>query len=102
MSIGTLRLHERHARVTPAARQPGAEGRLADLRKGMTAEIVDLDLALGDSTARRLFDLGFVPGARVSVLRKAPMGDPVILQVAGYEVALRKAQTQSVRVRRLS
>ncbi|MGW5326987.1 FeoA family protein [Streptomyces sp. NPDC004014] len=76
------------------------DGRLADLRPGMSGTVIDIDESLEPSTARRLFDLGFAPGAEVTVLRKAPLGDPVVLRVAEYEVALRKAQTAGIRVRR--
>ncbi|MEV6790744.1 FeoA family protein [Streptomyces sp. NPDC051320] len=74
--------------------------RLADLRPGMSGEVIDIDESVEPSTARRLFDLGFAPGAEVTVLRKAPLGDPVVFQVVDYEVALRKAQSAGIRVRR--
>ncbi|MEV7238516.1 FeoA family protein [Streptomyces sp. NPDC051020] len=76
------------------------DARLADLRPGMSGEVIDIDESVEPSTARRLFDLGFAPGAEVTVLRKAPLGDPVVFQVAEYEVALRKEQAVGIRVRR--
>jgi ferrous iron transport protein A len=72
--------------------------RLADLRPGTTGRVIDIDPSVSPSTARRLFDLGFVPGGEVTVLRKAPLGDPVVFQVAQYEVALRTAQAAGIRV----
>jgi ferrous iron transport protein A len=94
--------------VQLGARQSGAsvptdsagDARLADLRPGMSGEVIDIDKSVEPSTARRLFDLGFAPGAEVAVLRKAPLGDPVVFQVAEYEVALRKEQAVGIRVRR--
>ncbi|MFF9073764.1 ferrous iron transport protein A [Streptomyces sp. NPDC014872] len=88
-----------------AAAEPGQaestqEMRLADLRPGMSGRVTGIDESVEPSTARRLFDLGFAPGADVAVLRRAPLGDPVVLRVAEYEVALRKTQTAGIRVRR--
>lgn len=48
--------------------------------------------------ARRLFDLGFAPGALAVRLRHAPLGDPIVVRVADYEIALRRAQAASIRV----
>ncbi|MEU3344118.1 FeoA family protein [Streptomyces sp. NPDC006700] len=76
------------------------DARLADLRPGMSGQVIDIDESVEPSTARRLFDLGFAPGAEVTVLRKAPLGDPVVFQIVEYEVALRKEQAAGIRVRR--
>ncbi|MFI9600899.1 ferrous iron transport protein A [Streptomyces sp. NPDC004069] len=85
----------------PPVPTDSAEGaRLADLRPGMSGQVTDIDESVEPSTARRLFDLGFAPGAEVTVLRKAPLGDPVVFQVVEYEVALRKEQAAGIRVRR--
>lgn len=40
---------------------------------------------------RRMFAMGLVPGARVEMLRTAPLGDPVEYRVRGYCLAIRKA-----------
>lgn len=76
------------------------EQRLAELRPGMTGQVVGVDGAVEPGTARRLFDLGFAPGAVVTVLRRAPLGDPLVFQVAEYEVALRRVQAAGIRVQR--
>ncbi len=49
--------------------------------------------------AHRLNDLGFVSGATVEVLRRAPLGDPVLYRVSDYEVCLRKAQASAIQIR---
>lgn len=44
----------------------------------------------GDPTFRkRLMSMGFIPGARFSVLRIAPLGDPIQISVHGYSLSLR-------------
>lgn len=44
-------------------------------------------------------ELGFVRGARVTVVRRAPMGDPVELRVGGTDLALRASDLLGIRVR---
>ena len=72
---------------------------LADLAAGAVASIVEVRDDAQPATARRLVDLGFAPGAQVSVVRRAPMADPVIFRVAGAELALRRCQARCIQVR---
>jgi Fe2+ transport system protein FeoA len=71
---------------------------LADLEPGADARIesVDAESPIG----RRLLDLGFVPGTRVRVLRRAPLGDPVEYELRGYRLCLRRTEARRIRVRR--
>lgn len=39
---------------------------------------------------RRLFDMGITPGANIELRKKAPLGDPLEINVRGYELTLRK------------
>lgn len=70
---------------------------LADLGRGGRARVLAVEGA-HPAIARRLFDLGFAPGAEVEMLRRAPMADPVVYRVAGYDIALRRAEAGCVRV----
>jgi ferrous iron transport protein A len=47
---------------------------------------------------QRLLDLGFVPEARVDVVRRAPMGDPIQCKVANYSVTLRGTEAAMIEV----
>ena len=71
---------------------------LADLAPGATATVMDVCAGTDPAVARRLFDLAFAPGAQVQVVRQAPMADPVVFRVAGYDIALRRAQARTIRV----
>lgn len=71
---------------------------LADLRRGQSARVVGYDDDVEASAARRLFDLGLVPGVAVTMVRRAPLRDPVIFRVGDYEIALRRAQACSIHV----
>jgi ferrous iron transport protein A len=48
---------------------------------------------------RRMLDLGILPGARVEVVMKSPLGDPVAYRIRGATVALRRDQARQIRVK---
>lgn len=76
--------------------EPGVGHVLSELAPGSTARIEGFATSLPASTCRRLFDLGFTPGAGVEVVRKAPAQDPVIYRVAGCEIAIRRSLARGV------
>lgn len=45
---------------------------------------------------RRLNDMGVFPGVEVKLVRFAPMGDPMQIEIRGYMLALRKHEAQSI------
>ncbi|MBD5131000.1 MAG: ferrous iron transport protein A [Clostridiales bacterium] len=45
---------------------------------------------------RRLFDMGITPGAEITMRKKAPLGDPIEINVRGYELTLRKTEAECV------
>ena len=47
----------------------------------------------------RLADLGFVAGTEVKVIRRAPLGDPIEIEVRGYRLCLRSADLAGLCVR---
>lgn len=69
---------------------------LADLPAGIPGRITGVDSGIEPGTARRLADLGFAPGREVTVLRRAPLGDPAVILVADYDIALRREQTRCI------
>ena len=51
----------------------------------------------GEGALRQHFlDMGMIPGAEVTVIKLAPMGDPMDVQVHGYELTLRLAEAQQI------
>ena len=67
------------------------------------------DLAIGESgvvTAvkgsgvlrQHLLDMGLIPGTSVTVVKFAPMGDPIEIQIYGYELTLRLAEAEHILV----
>ena len=45
---------------------------------------------------RRLLDMGVTPGAQVTLKKKAPLGDPVEVELRGYSLSLRKSEAAAV------
>jgi Fe2+ transport system protein FeoA len=45
---------------------------------------------------RRLLEMGFCNGAKVEVIRRAPLGDPIEFRLRGYHLSLRADQAQHV------
>jgi len=69
---------------------------LASLPFGVSARVLSI---LGTSAvARRLMEMGLVPGAPVCALKAAPLGDPIEISVRGYNLALRRSEAESIRV----
>ena len=48
--------------------------------------------------ARRLMEMGVVPGAPVRIIKAAPLGDPIEVRVRGYHLALRRTEAQTILV----
>ncbi len=69
---------------------------LLDLPKGQTATIIDY--RGGKNIDFKLRQLGLSPGRTVSVLRYAPMGGPLMLDVEGRSVALGRGIAARVQI----
>ena len=67
-----------------------------DLRRGESGEVV----SIGNSGAvrRRIIDMGITPGAVIIMRKAAPFGDPLEINVRGYELSLRKAEAREITV----
>lgn len=71
---------------------------LGQLSVGDQGTVSGLKPGIEPRLARRLIDLGFGTGTRVEVVRRAPLGDPCIYRVCGYEIALRSEQTRLITI----
>ena len=70
---------------------------LTHLKRGESGVLDRLELPEDD--ARRLMELGFVPGHTVTSAHQAPSGDPRVFRVDGSEVALRRETAQHLILR---
>ena len=50
------------------------------------------------AVARRLMEMGVVPGAPVRVIKAAPLGDPLEVRVRNYHLALRRSEARTISV----
>ena len=67
---------------------------LKELGKGQTARILSVG---GDGALRQHFlDMGVIPGAEISFVKLAPMGDPIEYRIHGYELTLRVDDAQQI------
>ena len=73
---------------------------LVDLRRGESGVLERLDVP--EDEARRLMELGFLPGHTVTRANAAPGGDPRVFRVDGSEVALRRETARRLVLRRAS
>jgi len=71
-----------------ARSERNAARNLHELRRGESGILDRLDVP--EDEARRLMEMGFVPGHRVTPAHSAPGGDPRVFRVDGSEVALRR------------
>ena len=70
--------------------------KLSNLKPGDSARIIAVG---GDGALRQhVLDMGMIPGAEVTVMKLAPMGDPMELRIHGYELALRLADAEKIEI----
>jgi ferrous iron transport protein A len=68
---------------------------LSELKLGTKAIIdsfSDKELAL------KLMEMGCLPGEKIHIERRAPLGDPIAISISGYVLSLRKAEAETILV----
>lgn len=50
----------------------------------------------------RLLDMGLIPGTTVQVIKAAPLGDPIEINVRGYELTIRKSDAAMIELQEVS
>jgi len=86
----------RHVSVVPAPTLPVPLGELP-----VSARVRVVEIAGKGKHQRRMLDMGFVPGAELTVVRQAPLGNPVEYRVKGTAVALRRKEANTILVEEL-
>jgi ferrous iron transport protein A len=92
--------------ASPAASADAVAGAEAD---GADVPVPLAELAIGDraivhrlrierNVARRLMELGLLPGTPIEVVRVAPLGDPLEVALRGYRLSIRRSEAASVDV----
>lgn len=73
---------------------------LTNISVGKSAKITDI-LTIGKNR-RRLLDLGFIPGATVTVIRRSPSGNPTAYLIKGGLIALRNEDASQIIVDKIT
>ena len=70
---------------------------LKDAKVGDTVRVVKLH---GEGAIRRrIMDMGITKGVEIYIRKVAPLGDPIEINVRGYELSLRKADAEMIEIR---
>ncbi len=69
---------------------------LKDAKVGETVQVLRLH---GEGPVRRrIMDMGITKGVRLHLRKVAPLGDPIELNVRGYELSLRRADAEMIEI----
>ena len=69
---------------------------LSDVKVGSIAKVVKLH---GEGALkRRIMDMGITKGVEIKVVKVAPLGDPIELNVRGYELSIRNSDALNIEV----
>ena len=69
---------------------------LNKLEIGKSANIVSVG---GDGALRQhLLDMGLIPGAEITMVKHAPMGDPIELRLRGYTLTIRMDDAKNIEI----
>lgn len=69
---------------------------LKEAKKGETVQVVKLH---GEGPVkRRIMDMGITKGVEVYIRKVAPLGDPIEVNVRGYELSIRKQDAQMIEI----
>ncbi len=83
MSRGVLKTTGRSVRLSEAS---------------MGREYVVVSINCNGVVKRRILDMGIIPGAKIRVLRTAPLGDPLEVIVSGFPISIRKSEAACIEV----
>jgi len=72
---------------------------LSTLKKGQSGIVVEIDKKLGN--ASHYAGMGLSLGAKVAVLRKAPLGDPFVLEIRGTKLSMRKDELDLIKIKKV-
>ena len=68
-----------------------------DLKPGQKAAVTAI--GTGDpSLKRRILDMGITPGVEITMIKTAPLGDPLEITLRGYQLSLRKNEARQIEV----
>ncbi len=78
-------------------RTKGERCKLSELKIGQVAIVEELKIA-DEKVKGHLLDMGLTRGVKVKIKKIAPMGDPIDIELRGYELAMRKRDLEQIQV----
>ena len=70
---------------------------LDEIEKGETVKVVSIEDS-SDELRSHILNMGLTPGVEVTLIKKAPLGDPYEVNIRNYELTLRKTEAENVMV----
>ncbi len=70
--------------------------RLSEIKVGQTVEIIEFE---NSDLFVKLLEMGCLPGEKIKVEQKAPLGDPISISVVGYNLSLRLSEAAHIFVK---
>lgn len=70
---------------------------LKELKPGQEGTVINIGEK--GSARRRIMDMGVTPGVIIKVIKVAPLGDPIEINIRGYELSLRKDEAKQIVVK---
>ena len=71
--------------------------KLKEVEPGMTCKVTGYTCP-DRSYRQKLLQMGLIKGTELTVVRKAPLGDPIEIKLAGFNLTLRKAEADALDV----
>jgi len=68
--------------------------RLSELKQNQSATVKEIQEA--GQAKRRIMEMGMVRGSRIRVICRAPLGDPIEVEVRDYKLSLRKRDAETI------
>ncbi|NLZ81979.1 MAG: ferrous iron transport protein A [Clostridiales bacterium] len=72
--------------------------KLDELKPGEEGTVI----SIGEKgpSRRRVMDMGVTPGTSIKVIKVAPLGDPIEVNIRGYELSLRKEEASRIEIKK--
>ena len=70
---------------------------LNNIKAGSSATVTGI--ALTGPLKRRLIDMGITPGVKIKIKKFAPFGDPIEIELRGYELSIRRSEAKNIFVK---
>ena len=70
--------------------------KLSDLLVGQSCKVTSFNSE--GLIRRRLLDMGITTGVKIKLIKVAPLGDPLEVELRGYNLSIRKAEAQSINI----